>query len=58
MAVTNDWSEHVRGVLAHAGLKRGGARDRVIELLANQPCALSAVEIEDALRAGGRPIGR
>jgi Fur family transcriptional regulator, ferric uptake regulator len=58
MAVVNDWSEHVRIVLAHAGLKRGGARDRVIELLASQPCALSAVEIEDALRSGGRAIGR
>jgi Fur family ferric uptake transcriptional regulator len=55
---TIDWREHVRAVLAQAGLKRGGARERVIELLAAQPCALSAVEIEDALRAGGRPTGR
>jgi Fur family ferric uptake transcriptional regulator len=58
MAAAIDWSEHVRSVLTRAGLKRGGARDRVIELLAAQPCALSAVEIEDALRAEGRPIGR
>jgi Fur family ferric uptake transcriptional regulator len=58
MAAASDWSEHVRSVLARAGLKRGGARDRVIELLAAQPCALSAVEIEDELRAEGRPIGR
>ena len=57
MAAT-DWSDHVHGVLARAGLKHGGARDRVIELLASQPCALSAVEIEDALRASGRPTGR
>ena len=50
----NGWNAHVHAVLAQAGLKRGGARDRVIELLAAQPCALSAVEIEDALRAQGR----
>jgi Fur family ferric uptake transcriptional regulator len=57
MAAT-EWSEHVRAVLSDAGLKRGGARERVIELLAGEPCALSAVEIEDALRAAGRPTGR
>jgi Fur family transcriptional regulator, ferric uptake regulator len=57
MAVT-DWSEHVHAALSRAGLKRGGARERVIELLARQPCALSAVEIEDALRATGRPTAR
>jgi Fur family ferric uptake transcriptional regulator len=58
MAVANDWSEYVRTALARAGLKRGGARDRVIDLLASQPCALSAVEIEDSLRASGQPTGR
>ena len=52
------WTEHVRSVLARAGLKRGGARERVIQLLAGQPCALSAVEIEDALRASGDSPGR
>lgn len=52
------WSNHVHAVLSRAGLKRGGARARIIELLASQPCALSAVEIEDALRAQGRPPGR
>ena len=57
MAAT-DWSDHVHAVLSGAGLKRGGARERVIELLASQPCALSAVEIEGTLRADGRPTGR
>ena len=52
------WSEHVHAVLSRAGLKRGGARERVIELLATEPCALSAVEIEDELRSSGRPTGR
>ena len=57
MAVTQ-WSEHVHSVLSQAGLKRGGARERVIELLATKPCALTAVEIEGELRASGRPTGR
>jgi Fur family ferric uptake transcriptional regulator len=57
MAAT-EWSKHVHAVLSQAGLKRGGARERVIELLATKPCALSAVEIEDELRASGRPTGR
>ena len=57
MAAT-EWSEHVHAVLSQAGLKRGGARERVIELLATKPCALSAVEIEDELRSSGRPTGR
>jgi Fur family transcriptional regulator, ferric uptake regulator len=53
-----DWSEHVHAVLSQEGLKHGGARERVIELLAAQSCALSAVEIEDTLREKGRPTGR
>jgi Fur family transcriptional regulator, ferric uptake regulator len=52
------WTEHVHAVLARAGLKRGGARQRIIDLLAREPCALSAVEIEDALRAQGKATGR
>ena len=42
-----------------AGYRRGGARQVVIELLDEQPCALSALDIEDALRAReGRRVGR
>jgi Fur family ferric uptake transcriptional regulator len=52
------WSDHVHAVLTRAGLRRGGARERIIELLASESCALSAVEIEDALRAQGRRTGR
>jgi Fur family ferric uptake transcriptional regulator len=55
---TITWTEHVHAVLARAGLKRGGARERVIDLLADQPCALSAVQIEDTLRERGTPTGR
>jgi Fur family transcriptional regulator, ferric uptake regulator len=52
------WSDHVHATLARARLKHGEARDRVIDLLAGQPCALSAVEIEDQLRSQGRATGR
>ena len=55
---STDWCEHVHHVLSREGLKRGGARERVIELLADQSCALSAVEIEDSVRSRGHPAGR
>src|SRR3954469_24649428 len=51
------WSEHAFAQLTSAGHRRGGARDAVVELLGGQSCALSALEIEDALR-GGRRVGR
>jgi Fur family ferric uptake transcriptional regulator len=53
-----DWTDQVHAVLYRAGLRRGGARERVIDLLAAEPCALTAVEIEEALKAGGRPTAR
>jgi Fur family ferric uptake transcriptional regulator len=52
------WTEHVDEVLARAGLRHGGARQRVIDLLARQQCALSAVEIEEMLRDRDKPTGR
>jgi Fur family ferric uptake transcriptional regulator len=45
-------------VLDQAGHKKGRARDAVIDLLANQQCALSALEIEDQLRGGDRRVAR
>lgn len=56
-----DWAAHARTVLQRAGHHRGAARDKLIDLLAGQDCALSALEIEDALRGGRRgqrPVGR
>jgi Fur family ferric uptake transcriptional regulator len=47
----SEWVDHVHSTLAAGGLKRGAARDRIIEVLAEQRCALSAIEIEDVLRA-------
>jgi Fur family ferric uptake transcriptional regulator len=55
---TLDWMRYVHANLAVAGYKRGGARDRIIELLGEQECALSAREIEARLRLRGRPIAR
>ena len=51
------WSDHAAAQLTAAGHRRGGAREAVIELLDSQSCALTALEIEDALRAGRR-VGR
>ena len=51
------WSEQVHLTLRQAGLRQAEARERVVELLAAEPCALSAVEIEAALNAQGRRVG-
>jgi Fur family ferric uptake transcriptional regulator len=51
------WSDHAAAQLTAAGHRRGGAREALIDLLDSQPCALTALEIEDALRAGRR-VGR
>jgi Fur family ferric uptake transcriptional regulator len=45
------WLERAEATLAAAGRKRGGARRAMLELLGAQTCALTAIEIEDALRA-------
>ena len=53
------WSAQALERLSGAGYRRGGAREAVIELLDEQPCALSALDIEDRLRTGeGRRVGR
>jgi Fur family ferric uptake transcriptional regulator len=58
VADADGWIEHAEGALAAAGHKRGGARRAVLELLHGQSCALTAVEIEDALRSGERRVSR
>ncbi|HEX5852775.1 MAG TPA: Fur family transcriptional regulator [Solirubrobacteraceae bacterium] len=53
------WVESAEAELAAAGRKRGGARRAVLELLGGETCALSALEIEDALRESHvRPVSR
>jgi Fur family ferric uptake transcriptional regulator len=51
-ATTDGWVQRAEATLAAAGHKRGGARRAVVELLERQQSALTAVEIEDALRGG------
>jgi Fur family transcriptional regulator, ferric uptake regulator len=52
------WVEHVLVALGDAGYHRGGARLAVIEVLARANCAMSAIDIEERLRASGERIGR
>lgn len=52
------WADHAHQVLTETKRHTGAARRALLELLDTQPCALSAVEIEDALRSGERPVGR
>jgi Fur family ferric uptake transcriptional regulator len=52
------WGERARRVLIQANHHTGAAREAVVDLLDSQTCALSAIEIEDALRVGDRPVGR
>jgi Fur family ferric uptake transcriptional regulator len=54
----DDWGQDAQRRLAEAGFRRGGARSAIVELLDRQQCALSAYEIEDELRAGGRAVAR
>jgi len=51
--MSEPWIERAERVLAASGRKRGGARRAVLELLEGQRCALTALEVEHALRAGG-----
>jgi Fur family ferric uptake transcriptional regulator len=44
------WLEGAEAALAAAGRKRGDARRAMLQLLADETCALTAIEIEDALR--------
>jgi Fur family transcriptional regulator, ferric uptake regulator len=53
-----NWAALAETVLITAGHRRGGARHAVLELLGAQSCALSAIEIEEQLRARGRRVSR
>jgi Fur family ferric uptake transcriptional regulator len=60
MAAGHDhsWAENAQRVLTQHKHQAGAARQAILELLDTQTCALSAIEIEDALRASERPVGR
>ena len=54
----DSWVDRAQRVLAERRRHSGAARKALLELLDSQRCALSAIEIEDALRASERPVGR
>jgi Fur family transcriptional regulator, ferric uptake regulator len=51
---TGAWVERAEAALAATGHKRGGARRAMLELLEGETCALTAAQIEDALRGQAR----
>jgi Fur family ferric uptake transcriptional regulator len=51
------WVDVTNRRLLGKGLRNGGARRAVIELLAEQSCCLTAQEIFDELRSSGRRVG-
>ena len=55
---TTAWTDHALRRLEEAGYRRGGARRAVVEHLGRQACAVSAREVETALRRSGRAVGR
>jgi Fur family ferric uptake transcriptional regulator len=55
---SREWTERATERLAGAGHRPGGARRKLLELMAEQRCALSAFEIEDRLAAGPRRVSR
>jgi len=48
------WVERATRRLDEAGLRSGGSRRQVVELLASEPCALTALEIDRRLESVGR----
>lgn len=55
---TERWTERALEKLADAGYRRGGARRELLELLGKQSCALSALELVEALSATDRRVSR
>ena len=51
------WTDATLEALHRKGLRNGGARRAVIDLLGGQDCCLTAQEIFDRLRASGRRVG-
>ena len=52
------WAAAAQDVLAQNGHHSGQARRSLLELLDSQPCALSAIEIEQRLQESRRPVAR
>lgn len=58
VSTQSEWARHARATLDQSGHRRGRAREALIDLLAGQLCALSALEIEDRLREREQRVGR
>jgi Fur family transcriptional regulator, ferric uptake regulator len=54
----DDWAARASARLTQDGYRRGGARARLIRLLADQHCALSAVELQAALERDQGRVSR
>jgi len=52
------WTAKALERLADAGYRRGGARRELVTLMGEQRCALSALELEQALADGERRVSR
>jgi Fur family ferric uptake transcriptional regulator len=52
------WTESALERLADAGYRRGGARRELLTLMGEQRCALTALELEQALADSGRRVSR
>lgn len=48
------WTEHAQARLSEAGYRRGGSRNRVVELIGKQDCAITPLELDDRLEGVGR----
>jgi Fur family transcriptional regulator, ferric uptake regulator len=57
-AQADSWGTQAERVLAESGHRAGQARRALVQQLDSQTCARSVLEIEDALRTGGRPVAR
>ena len=56
-AAPTTWRDHALDVLRRAGHRSAQARSALVDFLEAQPCALTAREIDDALRAAGHGVG-
>lgn len=51
---SSSWVGHALEQLSEAGYRRGGSRTRVVELLGEQDCAITPLELDDRLQGVGR----
>jgi Fur family ferric uptake transcriptional regulator len=51
---SESWADHATTRLSDAGYRRGGSRNRVVELLGEQDCAITPLELDRRLEGVGR----